>query len=173
MGICKLINFPLLKNKTTIRDITENDNGKIALIIRACLEEFDAAKPGTVYYDATTDYLHKVFQKDRSRYFVVTINDEVVAGAGIYPTEGLPDDTCELVKMYVSKEARGNGLATQLLRSCIDEAKRNGYTKMYLETMPQLTNAISLYNKNGFAFIPVQLGNSGHCGCDLFMLKEI
>ncbi|HVZ96213.1 MAG TPA: GNAT family N-acetyltransferase [Chitinophagaceae bacterium] len=162
-----------MKNEVIIRDITESDDLKMASIIRACLEEFGAAKPGTVYYDATTDCLHTLFQKERSRYFVITIDGEVVAGGGIYPTAGLPDDTCELVKMYVSKEARGKGLATRLLRSCIDEAKKNGYKKMYLETMPELTHAIALYKKNGFTFIPAQLGCSGHGGCDLFMMKEI
>jgi len=162
-----------MENKILIRDIAQKDDKKIASIIRACLDEFGAAKPGTVYYDATTDHLHKVFQKERSKYFVAVDDDEIVAGAGIYPTEGLPDNTCELVKMYVSKQARGKGLASTLLRLCIDEAKDSGYAKMYLETMPELTYAISMYKKNGFTFIPHQLGNSGHCGCDLFMMKEI
>jgi putative acetyltransferase len=44
---------------------------------------------------------------------------------------------------------------------------------MYLESMPELTNAISMYKKNGFTKIPGSLGNSGHTGCDVFMMKDL
>jgi putative acetyltransferase len=44
---------------------------------------------------------------------------------------------------------------------------------MYIETMTELTIAIEMYKKNGFTFIPAALGNSGHTGCDLFMIREI
>ena len=82
------------------------DNAKLAAIIRSSLEDFNAVKQGTVYFDETTDHLYELFQQERSCYFVATINDEVIAGGGIFPTEGLPPKTCELVKMYVSSAAR-------------------------------------------------------------------
>ena len=145
----------------------------MASIIRSCLEEFNAARPGTVYDDPTTDDLSSVFRQPGSRYFVVTLEGAVVAGGGIYPTAGLPPGTCELVKMYVSREFRSRGLATKLLGRCLEEARRSGYRRMYLETMPELSHAISLYQKNGFSFLPGQLGHSGHCGCDLFMIRDI
>jgi putative acetyltransferase len=40
-----------------VRKIELKDNQLIASIIRSCLEEFGANKPGTVYYDKTTDNL--------------------------------------------------------------------------------------------------------------------
>jgi putative acetyltransferase len=162
-----------LKDEIIIRKIIADDNAKLATIIRGSLEEFNAVKPGTVYFDETTDHLYDVFQAERSCYFVATINDEVIAGAGIFPTEALPPKTCELVKMYVSSVARGKGLGKILLQKCIDEAKNNGFEKMYIETMPELTNAIEMYKKYGFTFIPSSLGNSGHSGCDLFMMKDL
>jgi len=162
-----------LKDEMIIRKIIADDNAKIALIIRKSLEEFNAVKQDTVYFDETTDHLYELFQKERSCYFVATINDEVIAGAGIFPTEALPPKTCELVKMYVSSVARGRGLGKILLQQCIDEAENNGFKKMYIETMPELTNAIEMYKKYGFNFIPSSLGNSGHSGCDLFMMKYL
>jgi putative acetyltransferase len=39
--------------------------------------------------------------------------------------------------------------------------------------MPELTNAIGMYEKNGFEKIPGPLGNSGHTGCDVWMMKEL
>lgn len=162
-----------MKDEIIIRKIIADDNAKIAAIIRRSLEDFNAVKQGTVYFDETTDHLYELFQAERSSYFVATINDEVVAGAGIFPTEGLPHKTCELVKMYVSSNVRGKGLGKILLQRCIDEAKNNGFEKMYIETMPELTNAIAMYKKYGFDFIPSSLGNSGHSGCDLFMMKDL
>jgi len=50
-----------------------HDNAKIATIIRRSLEEFNAVKPGTVYFDETTDHLYELFQKERSCYFVATM----------------------------------------------------------------------------------------------------
>ncbi len=50
------------QEEIVIRPIQQNDNPHIAKIIRATLEEFDANKPGTVYYDATTDHLYELFQ---------------------------------------------------------------------------------------------------------------
>lgn len=162
-----------MKDEIIIRKIIANDNATMATIIRRSLEDFNAVKQGTVYFDETTDHLYELFQEERSCYFVAAINDEVVGGAGIFPTEGLPQKTCELVKMYVSSDARGKGLGKILLRRCIDEAKNNGFEKMYIETMPELTNAIAMYKKYGFDFIPSSLGNSGHSGCDLFMMKDL
>ena len=162
-----------MNDKIIIRKIIGDDDAKLACIVRSSLEEFNAVKPGTVYFDEATDHLHEVFQTERSHYFVATINGEVIAGAGIFPTDGLPHNTCELVKMYVSSAARRKGLGKILLQQCIDEAKNNGFEKMYLESMPELTHAIAMYKKYGFTFIPSALGNSGHSGCDLFMIREL
>ena len=156
-----------------IRKIRASDDTKIASIIRRSLEEFGAVKPGTVYFDETTDHLHLVFKTKDSVYFIAEINGEVVGGAGLFPTKGLPEGTCELVKMYVSFSSRGKGLGQLLLDECMREAKAIGYKTVYIETMPELVNAIQMYKKNGFDFIPASLGNSGHTGCDLFMTKEL
>jgi putative acetyltransferase len=117
--------------------------------------------------------LFDVFQVSNATYFIAEINGSVVGGSGIYPTDGLSENTCELVKLYVASEARGKGIGKLLLNECIDEATALGYSSMYIETMPELTNAIEMYKKNGFKFIPKALGNSGHVGCDLFMLKDL
>ena len=50
------------QGEIVIRPIQQKDNPQIANIIRATLEEFDANKPGTVYYDKTTDHLYNCFK---------------------------------------------------------------------------------------------------------------
>lgn len=85
----------------------------------------------------------------------------------------MPGNTCELVKLYVSKKYRHNGYGQTLLEKCMEEAKKKGYEKLYLESMPELSNAIAMYQKNGFKKIAAPLGNSGHTGCDVWMIKEL
>jgi putative acetyltransferase len=157
----------------TIRNLEEKDNAAMAKIIRDTLEEFRANKPGTVYFDPTTDNLSALFETPQSRYFIAEQEGRVVGGAGIYPTKNLPDQTCELVKLYLHQSARGQGLGKLLLQKCIDEALSCGYRKMYLETMPELIIAIPLYEKFGFTYIPSALGESCHTGCDIWMIRDL
>lgn len=156
-----------------IRTIALNDNEAVAKIIRGALEEFGANKPGTVYFDPTTDHLFELFQTPGSIYFVATLDDKIIGSGGIYPTENLPKGTCELVKLYLLKEARGTGLGRTLLSHSLQWAKENGYTQVYLETLPELSNAVSLYEKSGFTKIDHALGNSGHFICDIRMIKQL
>ncbi len=156
-----------------MRTIQPRDNKALATIIRNALEEFKANKPGTVYYDSTTDNLFEVFKTVNSQYFVLEENNMILGGAGIYPTKNLPGDTCELVKLYLDKTARGQGSGKLLIQHCFAEAKKMGYTKMYLETMPELHIAVPLYEKSGFNYLPAPMGNSGHDGCDIWMIKEL
>ena len=147
-----------------IRKIQAEDNAAIAKIIRDSLLEFGAAKPGTVFFDESTDHLCEAFTQKRSIYFIIEKDNEIAGGAGIFPTEGLPVNTAELVKMYIAKKFRGNGYGQTLLEKCMDEARKEGYEKLYLESMPELTNAIAMYDKNGFTPIRAPMGNSGHTG---------
>lgn len=157
----------------SVRTIQPGDNKTLASIIRNTLAEFNANKPGTVYFDETTDTLFEVFTKERSIYFVAEINGEIVGGAGIYPTANLPQGTCELVKLYLSPIARGRGIGKLLLSKCIAVAKELGYTSMYLETMPELKVAIPMYEQFGFTYLTGPQGNSGHTGCDVWMIKKL
>ncbi len=156
-----------------IRPLAEKDNAAIAKIIRGSLEEFGAAKPGTVYYDPTTDDLYKLFQTKRSAYFVAERSGTLVGGGGIFPTPGLPEDTCELVKMYLHRDSRGIGLGRALIEYNLNFAKETGYKQVYLETMPELLPALRVYQKFGFRYLTGPMGNSGHHGCSLWMLKEL
>ena len=156
-----------------IRAIRPSDNPTLAGIVRNTLAEFGANKPGTVYFDSTTDALYELFKQPGASYFVVEIDGKIAGGAGIYPTQGLPPDTCELVKMYLIPEARGLGLGRTLIEKSIELAKDLGYRKIYLETMPELRQALKVYARFGFEYLTQPMGNSGHTGCSLWMLKEL
>ena len=156
-----------------IRPIEVADNATIANIIRQTLKEFGADKPGTVYYDDTTDHLYELFLEVNSTYYIATIDDEVVGGAGIFPSAGLPHDTCELVKMYLLPEARGKGIASLLIDKCISFAKSSGFDHIYIESMPELKTALKMYEKKGWVYLDNAMGNTGHTGCQLWMLLDV
>jgi putative acetyltransferase len=158
----------------TIRTIQPADNPALAVIIRNALAEFGANKPGTVYYDATTDALYELFQQQPgSMYYVAEVNGELVGGAGIFPSPGLPADTCELVKMYLSPAARGKGTGKMLIEKALEFAGNFGYRNVYIETMPELRKAMSVYEKFGFTYLDGPMGATGHFGCDIWMLKSL
>ncbi len=157
----------------TIRPIQPEDNIVLAGIIRNTLAEFGANHPGTVYFDPSTDHLFELFRQTGSRYFVAVWQEEVVGGAGIFPSEGLPEGTCELVKMYLLPKARGTGLGRKLIRLALDFAKEAGYRQVYIETMPELKQAMKVYEKFGFYYLNGPMGNTGHTGCSIWMLCEL
>jgi putative acetyltransferase len=164
----------IVPEKIRIRKIEQKDNPAIASIIRNTLEEFGANKPGTVYYDSSTDALYELFQSTPgSIYYVAEYQNEIIGGGGIFPSPGLPADTCELVKMYLLPRARGIGLGRQMINLAIEFAKTAGYKTIYLETMPELKQALKAYEKLGFEYIDGPIGNTGHFGCDLFMTLRI
>ena len=101
------------------------------------------------------------------------IDDVLVGGGGIYPSDGLPENTCELVKMYLLPSARGLGLGKKMIAACLENAKQLGYQQVYLETMPELKDALKTYEKFGFSYLDGPLGNTGHFGCALWMIKKI
>ena len=156
-----------------IRAIQPSDNPILAKIVKDTLAEFGANHPNTVYYDPTTDALFELFQKKGAAYFVAEMNNEIVGGGGIYPTDGLPTETCELVKMYLLPHARGTGLGRTLIEKCLAFAKEAGYKQVYLESMPELKQALKVYAKYGFEYLKGPMGNSGHTGCSLWMLRSL
>ncbi len=157
-----------------IRFIQPKDNVALAKIIRNALEEFNANKPGTVYFDESTDHLYEMFTANKDAiYYVAESNGEILGGAGIYPTNGLPEGVCELVKMYLHKNARGKGTGRFLIGTCLQKAKEMGYHQVYLETMPELSKAVSVYEKFGFRYLDAAMGTSGHTDCTIWMLKNL
>lgn len=156
-----------------IEVISSDDNKAIESVIRNVFIEHGIDRPGTAFFDPSLKDMFATYTGIRRKYFVAKEEGKVIGGAGIYPTEGLPDDTCELVKMYLLKEYRGRGIGKALIEKCMHAANDFGYKNIYLETTPELNAAIKMYEKSGFQSIEKRMGNSGHHSCGIFMLKKL
>ncbi len=62
----------------------------------------------------------------------------------------LDGKTCEMKRMYVRPEYRGEGIGRKLAEILIDEARKIGYTTMKLDTIATMKAAITLYRSLGF-----------------------
>jgi len=157
----------------TFRNIERRDNKAIAALIRTVFREFGIARPGTVYFDPTTDDLFSLFQKPGSEYWIAEEKGTIIGGCGVFPTPGLPEGYAELVKLYLASSFRGQGIGRQLMDKTITSARKFGYRHLYLESLPELGKALSLYDRAGFYRIPGPMGNSGHFGCNIWMVKDL
>jgi putative acetyltransferase len=156
-----------------LREIEPKDNLKIATVIRNVFEELDAPKVGTAYADPHLNTLFEVYQDDTEIYFVVEKDEIILGGCGIGKLIDAEIKICELQKMYLAKEARGKGIAKELMQKCLTFAKQAGYDKCYIETLPFMKDAQKLYVKSGFTYIDGPMGSTGHNACDVFMIKKI
>ena len=59
----------------------------------------------------------------------------------------------EMKRLYVRPEARGRGVARQLIARLCTEARRLNYTEIRLDTLPMMGDAQALYEACGFVDI--------------------
>jgi putative acetyltransferase len=156
-----------------IREIQKRDNAQIAKVIRQVFIDDDYPKTGTAFADPQLDFMFEAYDKPKSVYYIVEIDSKIVGGAGLNQLENSKGNICELQKMYFLEEARGKGIGYEMIQKCLEKAKEFGYSKCYLETLPEMQNAQRLYKKVGFEYICSPLGTTGHTSCPVWMLKSL
>ena len=100
--------------------------------------------------DDELDGLPGEYTPPRGALFVVDDRDRLVAMIGLRP---LDEGSCEMKRLFVRPEARGRGLAKQLIARVLEEARRLGYDEIRLDTLPMMGDAQSLYLSIGFSDI--------------------
>lgn len=156
-----------------IRKIEKQDNQSVAVLIKSVFDEMEIPKVGTAYEDPYLDLMFEEYNKPKSVYFVVEMEEEVLGCAGIAPLENGDANICELQKMYFSPKLRGLGIGGKLMEECLEQARNFGFENCYIETMPFMHAAQKLYRKSGFEYLDAPMGNTGHSSCPVWMLKKL
>ncbi len=160
-------------NDYCIRPARREDDAAVAGIIRQVMTEFGAVGCNYSIADPEVDAMYEAYSTPKAAFFVIEDEGKVLGCGGMGPlTDGEPG-VCELRKMYFLPELRGAGMGTALLNTILDAARDADYERCYLETLEQMEQARRLYRKNGFEDIDKPLGNTGHSGCNWWMVKTL
>ncbi len=74
--------------------------------------------------------------------------------AGCCALQVMSDQTLEISKMAVSPAYQGIGIGKKLMQAIIEEGRRKGARRLYIETNDKLSPAVTLYSSCGFLPVP-------------------
>lgn len=155
-----------------IRPIEPRDDAAVYNLVQSSLEAVGLDIPGTAYVDPQLDHLAEYYAGvEHAQYWVVDSDGQVVGGVGIAPVAGAVQ-VCELQKLYVARDHRGRGYATQLLDTALAFAARY-YARCYLETHTKLTVARALYDRYGFTPLDGPLPGGEHSAMDCWAIEDL
>ncbi len=160
-------------DKLVFRPIAPQDIEQVAKLIRIVMTEFGCVGEGYSINDPEIDDMYTAYSDDRAAFFVIQMDDRIIGCGGIAPLDGSDGETCELRKMYFYPELRGKGWGKKVLLHCLDLARQFGYKRCYLETVERMEQAILLYQKMGFEKKDSRIGETGHCSCETYYVKEL
>lgn len=137
-----------MDTRPKLREATNADGRTVKALVYAVLEEY-GLKPDPGCTDADLSDIEQSYFARGGTFCVLESQDGSIVGAyGLYPIE---DRTCELRKMYLRRDYRGQGLGKRLLEDALAAARRLGFARVVLETASVLKKATALYECYGFA----------------------
>ena len=157
-----------------LRPATNADCDSVRSLVFTVLAEY-GLKPDPASTDADLKDIEQSYLSRGGVFYVLETKDGSIIGSyGLYPIAdcGLriadlnadaQPAACELRKMYLHRDYRGQGLGKRLLEHALAEARRLGFKTVTLETASVLKEAIRLYERYGFKpYTPTHLS----CRCD-------
>ena len=91
------------------------------------------------------------YSRPQGRLYLIESGGEI---AGCAALRKFDETACEMKRLYVRENFRGRGLGREAAELIVADARKIGYERMMLDTLPAMTEAIALYETLGFIKIP-------------------
>ncbi|MBR43890.1 MAG: GNAT family N-acetyltransferase [Gemmatimonadetes bacterium] len=119
-------------------------------------------------YDSASEIesLPEPYVEPRGAILMASLNTQPVGCVALAPFN--EHRTCEMRRLYVLPEARGQGIGRTLVEQIMEVARGLGYRVMRLDTAPELAVAIGLYEELGFLRVQTDRGH-GACSLSFFI----
>jgi GNAT superfamily N-acetyltransferase len=101
-------------------------------------------------FEAEVAALPGKYEPPKGRLLLAWNGTNAVGCVALRPIEG---DVCEMKRLYVRREARGEQLGRRLVERICQEARSAGYSRICLDSLPTMSSAINLYMALGFRAI--------------------
>ena len=128
-----------------MRDFKTGDEVSIEKVIKTVYDEY-----GFTYepegYNLDCKLVKEHYHDRGGAFWVGEIYSEIVATVGFHK---LNEDRCDLMRLYLLPEWRGNGFGELLFRYAVNEAYKMGFSEMEIWSDEKLTHAHSLYSRLG------------------------
>lgn len=124
------------------------------LSVQAIFREYvlsTQADLGFQNYETEFSLLPGAYAQPQGCVMLVRCHHRVVGCAALRKIDAV---TCELKRVYLSPDARGNRNGKRLVLAMIKQARAIGYQRMCLDVLPEFQTAQRLYENLGFSDAP-------------------
>ena len=97
--------------------------------------------------EAELQKFHVMYGSPNGLFLLAYSGESVAGGVGLRTLEL---NICEMKRLYVYDQFKGEGIGRKLCEQLIDQGKNLGFKAMRLDTLARMKPAISLYTDLGF-----------------------
>lgn len=101
-------------------------------------------------FDAELQMLDRIYASPYGCILLVFDTEYAAGCVGVRALPGVGEDACEMKRLYVRPSWQGRGIGRQLAHAVLNEGRRLGYARMFLDTLEWMEQTRSLYRSLGF-----------------------
>ncbi|ANY68102.1 GNAT family N-acetyltransferase [Paenibacillus sp. BIHB 4019] len=149
--------YSVAKIKVEVRDAVAEDREAILRIVVAAYSQYEAVMSPARWLDYKASIIQSVDKEGPHSRIIAEVNGEIVGSVLLFTSSAIAYGRPELgiespiIRLLgVAPEARGLGVATELIKESIRRSLALGASTLHLHTSDLMASAIKLYEKLGF-----------------------